>query len=180
MPDASLISMAGDRTAMVALGDRRFTPGDQDLGVSVAQIFNPPYVFADAEGNRKPRPIIQSAPDRITYNQQLRILVDDAAKIKKVSILRTGAITHELNNDNRVVFLNFRVGKGNNELLIDTPARPAQAIPGDHMMFIINQDGTPSVSKHVRLLRKLKKGDEFVSGGPKTHEPFPHTHGLWQ
>ena len=124
--------------------------------------------------------MIQSAPDRITYNQQLRILVDDASKIKKVSILRTGAITHELANDNRVVFLNFRVGKGNNELLIDTPARPAQAIPGDHMLFIINDAGTPSVSKHVRLLRKLKKGDEFVSGGPKTHEPFPHTHGLWQ
>jgi hypothetical protein len=180
MPDASIISMAGDRTAMVALGDRRFTPGDQDLGVSVAQVFNPPYLFADADGNRKPRPIVQSAPDRITYNQQLRILVDDASKIRKVSILRTGAITHELNNDNRVVFLNFRVGKGNNELLIDTPARPAQAIPGDHMLFIINDAGTPSVSKHVRLLRKLKKGDEFVSGGPKTHEPFPHTHGLWQ
>ena len=88
-PDAALISMAGDRTAMVSRGDRRFAPGDQDLGVSVAQVFNPPYLFADAEGDRKPRPVIQSAPDRITYNQQLRILVDDASKIKKVSILRT-------------------------------------------------------------------------------------------
>ena len=48
------------------------------------------------------------------------------------------------------------------------------------MLFLINDAGTPSVSKHVRLLRKLKKGDEFVNSGTHSHDPFPHTHGLWQ
>ena len=171
--------MAGDRTAMVALGDRRFTPGDQDLGVSVAQIFTPPYMFADAEGTLKSRPIIQFAPDEITYNQELRIQVGDASRIKKVSLVRTGAVTHELANDNRVVILNLRRGKGFNEIVIDTPARPAQAIPGDQMLFVVDVDGTPSKAKHVRLLRNLPKGQEFVST-TRTTFPFPHVHERWQ
>jgi hypothetical protein len=179
MPDASVISMAGDRVAMVAAGDRRYTPGDQDLGVSVAQIFTPPYMFADAEGTLKPRPTIQFAPDKITYGQQLRIQVGDASRIRTVSIVRTGAVTHQLANDNRVVILNWKRGSGFNEIVIDTPARPAQSIPGDHMLFVVDQDGTPSRAKHVRLLRKLKKGDEFVDT-TRTPFPFPHTHERWQ
>jgi hypothetical protein len=178
-PNADVISMAGDRTAMVALGDRRYTPGDQDLGVSVAQIFTPPIMFADAEGTLKPRPTIQFAPDKITYNQALKIQVGDASRIKMVSLVRTGAVTHQLANDNRVVILNWKRGKGFNEIVIDTPARPAQSIPGDHMLFVVDVDGTPSKAKHVRLLRNLPRGQEFVTT-TRTTFPFPHVHERWQ
>jgi galactose oxidase len=62
-------------------------------------------------------------------------------------------VTHTLNTDNRVVFLNFRKVSifGFHVLLIDAPFRGAQAIPGDYMLFVVNEHGTPAVAKHVRL-----------------------------
>lgn len=151
LPDATVISMAGDRAAMVGAGDRVFSPGDQDLGVSVAQVFTPPYLLADAAGNPKPRPVIEKGPDEITYRQAIVLKVDDAAKIKTVSMIRTGFVTHELTNDNRLVILNFKHPGESGILVVDAPSLPAQAVPGDYMLFVVNQEGTPSKAKHVRL-----------------------------
>lgn len=152
LPDATVIAMGGDRSAMVGNGDRVFSPGDQDLGVSVAQIFTPPYLFADPEGNFKPRPVIEAGPDEINYRQAISLKVDDASKIKMVSMIRTGSVTHELTNDNRLVILNFKhPGASQHNLVVDAPHLPAQATPGDYMLFVVNQDGTPSKAKHVRL-----------------------------
>jgi hypothetical protein len=153
LPDASLISMAGDRTLMVSAGDRVYSPGDQDQGVSTAQIFSPPYLFADAAGSRKARPVIVRGPDHATYKQAISLQVNDAANIKMVTMVRTGSVTHQLANDNRVVILNFKRSGNSNTLVVDAPHRPAQAIPGDYMLFVIDNSGTPSVSKHVRLHR---------------------------
>lgn len=151
LPDASVISMAGDRTLMVGLGDRVYSPGDQDLGVSTAQLFMPPYLFADAAGTRKPRPVIVRGPDHATYKQTISLQVNDAASIKMVTMVRTGSVTHQLANDNRLVILNFKRSGNSNTLVVDAPYRPAQAIPGDYMLFVIDNNGTPSASKHVRL-----------------------------
>ncbi|NNU43953.1 kelch motif-containing protein [Ramlibacter montanisoli] len=130
LPDATVISMAGDRTAMVAVGDRVYSPGDQDLGISTAQIFTPPYLFGDAAGTRKPRPVIERGPDHVTYRQAITLKVSDAANIKTVSMVRTGSVTHQLANDNRLVILNFKRGPQAGTLVVDAPHRPAQAIPG--------------------------------------------------
>jgi hypothetical protein len=41
---------------------------------------------------------------------------------------------------------------GNKKALeITAPTKPVQAKPGDYMLFIVNQKGTPSMSKHIRL-----------------------------
>jgi hypothetical protein len=151
LPDARVLAMGGDRSAMVGVGDRVYSPGDTDLGVSVAQIFSPPYLFADAEGNPKPRPIIEKGPDEVTYRQAITLRVDDASKIKMVSMVRTGSVTHELANDNRLVILHFKNPSARNVLVVDAPHLPAQAIPGDYMLFVVNQAGAPSRGKHVRL-----------------------------
>jgi hypothetical protein len=154
--DATVISMTGDRTRQVSPGDRTYPPGDNDLGVSAAQIFTPSYLFADAAGALKPRPVIKKGPDHITYKQAIALQVDDASKIKMVSMIRTGFVTHVNNPDNRLVILNFdKKGKGKGKksdtLVVDAPHLPVQAIPGDYMLFVVNDDGTPSISKHVRL-----------------------------
>jgi hypothetical protein len=151
LPDATVIAMAGDRTAMVSVGDRVYSPGDQDLGVSVAQLFSPPYLFANAAGDLKPRPVIEKGPDHVKYKQSIVLKVNDAANIKTVSMVRTGSVTHELANDNRVVILNFKNPGKSGILVVDAPHVPAQAIPGDYMLFVVDNNGTPSMSKHVRL-----------------------------
>jgi len=148
LPTGEPMIMGGDRSSMVQAGDRTFSPGDQDLGVSVAQVFSPPYLFADAEGTLKPRPVIEKgAPDEVAYMQQLKIKV--STTIKTVSMFRTGSVTHELHNDYRLVMLNFK--NEGSHIIIDMPFKPAQAIPGDYMLFVVDQKGTPSQAKHVRL-----------------------------
>ena len=34
---------------------------------------------------------------------------------------------------------------------VTMPTKPVQAKPGDYMLFVVNQAGTPSMAKHVRL-----------------------------
>ena len=83
----------------------------------------------------------------MTYKQQLRLKV--SGTIGKVTMFRTGSKTHQLHNDNRLVILNFKqVG---NQVFVDMPFKPAQAIAGDYMLFLVNSAGTPSIAKHVRL-----------------------------
>jgi len=148
LPTGEPMIMGGDRSSMVQVGDRSFSPGDPDLGVSVAQVFSPPYLFADADGTLKSRPVMEKgAPDEVNYKQKLKIKVN--RDIKTVSMFRTGSVTHELHNDYRLVMLNFK--NQGSHIIVDMPFKPAQAIPGDYMLFIVDNAGTPSKAKHVRL-----------------------------
>jgi hypothetical protein len=130
------------------------------MGVSVAQIFSPPYLFADADGTPAPRPVIETGPDFTEYGETFQVMVDLGAEvpgqreIDSVSIIRTGSRTHTLHNDDRYVKLPFTTQSGPNAdmLTVRAPSLPAQAIAGDYMLFVVNKKGTPSVAKHVRLL----------------------------
>jgi len=156
LPDATVIAMAGDRSAMSAPGERVFSPGDQDLGVSVAQVFSPPYLFADADGTPAVRPVIKKGPNKVGYGETMAIEVGTTDEIGSVSIIRTGFVTHQLHTDNRYVKLYVKSIKGgtgndNKVLTVAAPNLPAQAIPGDYMLFVVNNNGVPSVAKHIRL-----------------------------
>jgi hypothetical protein len=148
LPTGETMDMGGDRASMVQPGDRTFSPGDQDLGVSSAQKFQPPYLFSDAAGTLATRPaIVKDAPSLVSYRQKLKMKV--SGNISKVTMFRTGSKTHQLHNDNRLVILNFEQ-KGNH-VHVDMPYRPAQAIAGDYMLFLVNDAGTPSIGRHIRL-----------------------------
>ena len=166
LPSGEPMIMGGDRSSMVQVGDRTFTPGDQDLGVSVAQIFSPPYLFADAAGAFKERPVIHGAPDEVRYRQVVRMRVDHGTTVSKVTMFRTGSVTHELHNDYRLLILNFR--QTGSHLTVDMPYKPAQAIAGDYMLFVVDDKGTPSMSKHVRL-----KLDRTAPVAPDVTPPTP-------
>ncbi len=84
--------------------------------------------------------------------------VSDPASIKTVSMVRTGSVTHQLANDNRVVILHFKNPGKDDRLIVDMPRVPAQAIPGDYMLFVVDRAGTPSIAKHVRL--RLRDDDD--------------------
>jgi hypothetical protein len=94
LPTGETMDMGGDRSSMVQPGDRTFSPGDGDLGVSSAQKFQPPYLFADAEGTLADRPAIEKGlPHLVTYKQQLKLKI--SGKISKVTMFRTGSKTHQ-------------------------------------------------------------------------------------
>jgi hypothetical protein len=113
-----------------------------------AEVFSPPYLF-QKDGGLAPRPQINSAPDRVTYNAPFGISTPNAASIRKVALVRLGAVTHSVNMEQRYVPLSFTAGTGT--LNATAPANPNVAPPGVYMLFVIDANGVPSVARMVRV-----------------------------
>src|SRR5919198_357460 len=76
-----------------------------------AEISSPPYLF-DSSGNPATRPTITSAPSSVTYGQQFQVDTPGASSIRRLALVRLGAVTHSVNMEQRYVPLSY------------TPARP--------------------------------------------------------
>jgi hypothetical protein len=115
-----------------------------------AEVFTPPYLFKqDGSGEAAVRPLISSAPAAATYAAPLSIASPDAAAIRKLALVRLGAVTHSVNMDQRYVPLSFTAGSGT---LTATAPRDANiAPPGVYMLFAIDANGVPSMAKMVTL-----------------------------
>jgi hypothetical protein len=111
------------------------------------QILSPPYLF-DADGSPATRPVIASAPARVAYGRRVRVTGD--ASIQAFAMVRLSATTHTVNHDQRRVPIPFRtVEPGVFELEI--PSNPGVLLPGAWMLFAMNGQGTPSVSRTVEV-----------------------------
>ena len=108
-----------------------------------AEIFSPPYLF------RGTRPVISDAPSSIAYGSSFTVTTPDAADIGKVSLIRLGSVTHAFDMNQRFQWLSFTRGAG--ALTLQAPASANRTPPGHYMLFILNGDGVPSVSKVVRI-----------------------------
>ena len=113
-----------------------------------AEVFSPPYLFKKT-GGLAPRPQISSAPDRVTYNAPFAISTPNATSIRKVALVRLGAVTHSVNMEQRYVPLSFTAGTG--ALNATAPANANVAPPGVYMLFVIDANGVPSVARMVRV-----------------------------
>src|SRR3954447_24285974 len=111
-----------------------------------SETFSPPYLF-QADGTPAPRPSIDSAPDSTDYGAHFDIGTSNPQAIKKVALVRIGAVTHSNNMDQRYIPLSFSAGGSG--LTATAPANANLAPPGIYMLFIIDQDGVPSVAKMV-------------------------------
>ncbi|MEZ0291079.1 MAG: galactose oxidase-like domain-containing protein [Solirubrobacteraceae bacterium] len=115
-----------------------------------AQIFTPPYLFKkDGSGELAPRPQISAAPSALPYGATFQISTANSASIRKVALLRLGAVTHSVNFEQRYVPLPFSAGDG--QLTATVPQNANVAPPGVYMLFIVDDAGVPSVSKMVRI-----------------------------
>ncbi len=123
-----------------------------------AQIFSPPYLF------RGPRPEITSAPGMFTYASTELLSTPQAQSIANVNLLRLGSVTHEFDQNQRLVPLAFEVS-GATTLTVSAPIDGAVAPPGYYMLFIISDDGVPSMAQYVFLKGRLAdiNGDGIVN-----------------
>ena len=114
-----------------------------------AQIFSPPYLF------KGPRPSIASAPSTVAYGKTEFVGTPDAASISRVSLIRTGSVTHAFDENARATSLNFTQTAGG--LNISMPSNRNDVPPGYYMLFIVNNQGVPSVASFVRFPRPLRR-----------------------
>jgi len=100
------------------------------------------------------RPVILDAPEEISFQGHFDITVaGDPDQVGSVVLLRSDHNTHGLTTGDRYVKLAFhQKGAGHKgEPRVIEPRRPAQAIPGIYMLFVVDKAGVPSVAKQVRL-----------------------------
>lgn len=124
LPDGRVISAGGDNHP-------------------TAQIFSPPYLFKGA------RPGISSAPSTVTYGSSFTISTPDAASIAKVSLTALGCLTHAQDWNGRHVPLSFTSGAGS--ITATAPANANIAPPGPYLLWIVNNNGVPSVARFITV-----------------------------
>jgi chitodextrinase len=120
--------------------------GGIDSGVTdqkTAQIYSPPYLF------KGPRPTISSAPATVQYDQTAFVGTPDAASIRRVSLIRTGSVTHAFDQNARAMSLEFTQTVGG--LDVKLPANGNLAPPGYYLLFLVDDKGVPSVASFVRF-----------------------------
>lgn len=100
-------------------------------------------------------PLVGYAPTIVRYGTNFRVILSngseiDAAAIHKVTLIRLGSATHGLNMDQRYMKL-YSVVFDPLTLTVTAPLNGNIAPPGYYMLFLISDDGVPSVAKIVKL-----------------------------
>ena len=116
------------------------------------EIYKPAYLFTRDMNNNvvaAPRPTISSVPSTITWGAQFSVFTPDAANISSAVLMRPGSSTHGFDLDARLVGLAFTAGAGT--LTVTGPPNANIAPPGYYMLFLINNQGVPSVAKFLLL-----------------------------
>jgi len=141
LPDGSVLVSGGGATQPTPLAD----PNKNNLN---AEIYYPPYLFA-AGGSRAARPTIATAPAWVDIGKTYTLDVTGAASISRVTLVKTGSMSHSFNFDQRFLELTFKAT--GSRVAIQAPTRAADATPGYYLLFVFNEAGVPSVAKIVRM-----------------------------
>ncbi|WP_433530771.1 galactose oxidase-like domain-containing protein [Micromonospora sp. CA-263727] len=159
-PDSSTLAVAADpligrnyHAAALLLPDGRvLTVGSdplfRDAKNSISgefeqrlELYSPPYLF------RGDRPEIGTVPQEVKRGQKFRVTSPDAARIDKVRLIRPGAATHMLNNEQRSVAVEFTAGADGLELTL--PRKSGILLSGPYLLFAVDTDGVPSAGVPV-------------------------------
>ena len=97
-------------------------------------------------------PGISKAPGTVNYGEVFFIGTGtaDPTTIKRVTWIRLGSVTHAFDSNQRFNELAFVPTPGG--LSVTAPANRNLAPPGHYMLFILNGNGVPSVSKVIRII----------------------------
>lgn len=107
-------------------------------------VYSPPYLF------KGPRPMIGDVPTEWKYGQTIAIASPQAGNIRWASLIKNGVTTHSFDSGQRLVDLNI-LSQGNGLISAKVTNEPNIAPPGWYMLFLIDMNGVPSISKWIHL-----------------------------
>lgn len=132
-----------DATVLIAGGG---APGP--LNNLNGEIYYPPYLF-DGNGNLAPRLTIGEIANQFQYNNAVNVPYFGTGQVRRVTLVRNGAVTHSFDVGQRFLELDFTQQNGSVEAQM--PNSPNIAPPGYYMLYLINEAGVPSLSKIISL-----------------------------
>ncbi len=132
LPDASVLVAGGG------------APGPLDN--RHAEIYYPPFLFSGDQ--LAARPSILDAPTQIELGETFPVEADSSA-IQRVTLVRTGAVTHSYGADQ--MFLELAFSRNGGSLSVKAPVQATEAPPGYYMLFLFNSSGVPSVARIIQI-----------------------------
>jgi hypothetical protein len=134
---------------VVSAGDDYNGAGGPGTGLSsdTAEVYEPPYLF-NASGGQATRPTITDAPSFVAWGNTFHVSTPDT-NIVKAALVAPGATTHANDMSQRVVPVAIQQEAGG--VRLTAPLNPDVALPGYYMLFLINAQGVPSVSRWISL-----------------------------
>ncbi len=113
-----------------------------------AEIYYPPYLY-DASGQPAVRPVFTLMTPTVHPNGFVQGNVGAKDQISRITMLRTGSVTHSYNSDQR--FLDVPFTQNGQHIVAHLSSDPGISLQGYYMLFAFNQAGVPSVAKMVRI-----------------------------
>jgi len=158
LPDGRVLSAGGGYCEECA---------NSDYEEQNAEIFSPPYLFSSGD-TPAIRPVITSAPTTMDYNSVYDISVRTAVEIKKIHLIKLGAVTHSQNQDQRLVPLVF--SNNGSVMKVNSPRSRDIAPPGHYMLFAVDRNGVPSVSKIIKIGQPILQSGSEVNNSIRLNE----------
>ena len=155
-------------TALLLKDGRVMVAGGGAPGPQVntnAELFSPPYLFNNA-GQAARRPSIVTAPAEARYASKITVRHNASDVISRVTLIKTGAVTHSFNMEQRFLELDFE--DINNGVKITMPGSANLAPPGYYLLHLLDNKGVPSEAHIIRI-----SGTAELDTGSSSPTAFP-------
>ena len=140
LPDGRVVAAGGNPDGGQSV---TWEPPDPEEEMRL-EVFSPPYLF------KGPRPVINGVPTEWKYGQTITIQSPEAGNIRWASIVKNGVTTHSFDNGQRLVDLDI-LSQGGGSVQAVVTQNPNIAPPGWYMLFVIDNNGVPSVATWIHL-----------------------------
>ncbi|MEM9566050.1 MAG: DUF4214 domain-containing protein [Actinomycetota bacterium] len=139
-------------TALLLPDGRVLTAGGGSPGPITntdAEIYSPDYLV-QANGQPSPRlEILGLSAAAATAGQQLDLTVSAGADVQRVTLVKSGSVTHSFNMEQRFVELGFAVD--GNTVTAQLPVNDAEITPGYYLLSVLDENDIPSVSELIKI-----------------------------
>ncbi|GAA3218225.1 kelch motif-containing protein [Pseudonocardia petroleophila] len=138
LPNGQVVVMGGDALFSDPLNTR-----DAEFEHRL-EIYTPPYLFHGE------RPQITDAPAAVALGETMTVATPDAPRIDRARLIRPSAATHVTDLEQRSVALDVE-RRPDGTLGLTVPGEATLVPPGFYMLFLVDDEGTPSVARWVQV-----------------------------
>jgi cytochrome c peroxidase len=134
----------------VLLGGGKDNVHDTGCEKNEARIYSPPYLSAG------PRPQITNIPEGheiVIGGAPLTIAFTGTLRPERgVALMAPGAVTHSYDQNQRYLPLSVVSGESDGSITVAPPATINEAPPGEYLLYVVSEQGAPSVGVYVRVV----------------------------